>query len=195
MFTQTEVCVPPRTVRRLTVNPRATSGLKCPPGTTGVVSSDTDEYGIWDVATTVQDDSTVDIVFANTSRTDIKLHPSAPIGYLQLIDPSEGRQLDETILAEIFGNPAGEPEKPPRGTITEATREELTYLDDCINIQAPDPWATTYQEMLYRYHDVISKGKFDLGWTDVVEHKIDLTDDDPVHIRQFRIPLEHRQTI
>ena len=49
--------------------------------------------------------------------------------------------------------------------------------------------------MLYRYHDVISKGKFDLGWTDVVEHKIELNDDGPVHIRQFRIPLEHRQTI
>ena len=66
-------------------------------------------------------------------------------------------------------------------------------MDESINIQVPDPWATTYREMLYRYHDVISKGKFDLGWTDVVEHKIDLTD--PVHIRQFRIPLEHRQTI
>ena len=42
---------------------------------------------------------------------------------------------------------------------------------------------------------MISKSKFDLGWTDVVEHKIDLTDDDPVHICQFRIPLEHRQII
>ena len=49
--------------------------------------------------------------------------------------------------------------------------------------------------MLYRYHNVISKGKFALGWTDVVEHKIDLTDDNPVHIRQSRIQLEHRQTI
>ena len=127
LFTQTEVCVPPRTVRRLTVNPRASSGLKCPPGTTGVVSSDTDEYGIWDAATTVQDDSSVDIVFANTSRTEIKLHPSAPIGYLQLIDPSEGKQLDDTTLAEIFGNPAGEPNEPPKGTICEATKEELTY--------------------------------------------------------------------
>ena len=86
---------------------------------------------------------------ADESRTGIKLHPSAPIGYLQLID---GKQLDETILAEIFGNPAGEPEEPPRGTIREATREELTYLDDCINIQAPDPWATTYREMLSRRH-------------------------------------------
>ena len=114
-----------------------------------------------------RDDSSVDIVFANTSRTDIKLHPSTPIGYLQLIDPAEGKQLDDTIVAEIFGNPAGEPEELPRGTIREPTREELTYLDERVNIQAPDPWATTYREMLYRYHDVISKGKFDLGWTDV----------------------------
>ena len=96
LFTQSEVCVPPKTVKQLTVHPRASSGLKCPPGTTGVVSSDTDEYGIWDAATTVQDDSTVDTVFANTSRTDIRLHPSSPIGYLQLNDPSKGKQLDET---------------------------------------------------------------------------------------------------
>ena len=61
----------------------------------------------------------------------------------------------------------------------------MPFLDGAINIQAPDPWATTYRKLLYRYHDVISKGKFDLGWTDVVEHKIDLTDEDPVHIRQF----------
>ena len=77
----------------------------------------------------------MDIVFANTSRTDIKLHPSAPIGYLKLIDPSEGKQLDETTLAEIFDNPAGEPEEPPRGAIWEPTREELTLLDESINIR------------------------------------------------------------
>ena len=63
-----------------------------------------------------------------------------------------------------------------------------SFLDETINIQARDSWATTYRPLLYKYHDVISKRKFDLGWTDVVEHKIDLTDDDPV-------PLEHRQTI
>ena len=99
-----------RTVKRLTVHPRASSGLKCPPGTTGVVSSDTDEYGIWDAAITVQDDSTVDIVFANASRTDIKLHTSSPIGYLQLIDPSEGKQLDDP------GRDLRQPSRGARGT-------------------------------------------------------------------------------
>ena len=175
LFTQAEVYIPPRTDKRLAVCPKASSGLKCPPGATGIVSSNMDDYGIWDAASTVQGDSTVDIVFANTSRTDIRLHPSAPIGNLQLIDPSEGKQLDETTLAEIFDNPDGEPEDPPRGAIQEPSTAELSFLDESINIQAPDPWASTYRESLYRYHDVISKGKFDLGWTDVVEHKIDLT--------------------
>ena len=137
------MCIPPRTICRLTVNPRASSGLKCPPGTTGVVSSDTDDYGIWDAACTVQQDYSVDVVIANTSRAEIKLHPSNPIGYFQLIDPAEGKQMDDSILTEIFGNPAGEPEEPPRGAIREPTKEELTFLDEHINIQAPDPWATT----------------------------------------------------
>ena len=89
--------------------PVANSGLRCPPGATGVLSSNKEDYGIRDAATTVQDDSTVDIIFANTSRAEGKLHPSTPMGYLQLIDPSEGKQLDETTIAEIFDNPEGEP--------------------------------------------------------------------------------------
>ena len=82
---------------------------------------------------------------------------------MQLIDPSEGKQLDETTLTEIFDNPDGEPEDPPRGAIQEPSTEELAFLDELINIQAPDPWAGTYRELLCRYHDVISKGKFDLA--------------------------------
>ena len=114
---------------------------------------------------------------------------------MQLIDPSEGKELSEATIAEIFDNPGGEPEEPPRGELTAPTPEESAFLDETLNIKAPEPWAATYRQLIHRYHDVVSKGKFDLGWTDVVEHKIDLTDEDPVHIRQFRIPLEHRQTI
>ena len=65
-----------------------------------MVYSDTEDFGIWDAATTVQDDCTVDIVFANTSRTEVKLHLASPMGYLQLIGPTEGRQLNEFTIAE-----------------------------------------------------------------------------------------------
>ena len=46
-----------------------------------------------------------------------------------------------------------------------------------------------------KYHDVCSKGKFDLGRTDVIEHKVSMKTEEPIHTRQFRIPLEHRHTI
>ena len=29
----------------------------------------------------------------------------------------------------------------------------------------------------------------------MIEHKVTMKSEDPIHIRQFRIPLEHRQTI
>ena len=51
LFPQTEICVAPRTIRRIADRPKASTGLPCPPGTTGVVSSDTDDHGIWDAAT------------------------------------------------------------------------------------------------------------------------------------------------
>ena len=49
--------------------------------------------------------------------------------------------------------------------------------------------------LLLDYHDVCSKSSFDLGFTDVVQHKVTLTSEDPIHVHQFRIPFEHRQTI
>ena len=42
-----------------------------------------------------------------------------------------------------------------------------------------------------RYH-VFSKSKFDIGPTDVIEHKVIMKSEDPIHIRQFCIPLEHK---
>ena len=145
LFPQTEICVAPRTIRRLANCPRANSELKCLPGATGVVSSNTEDFGIWDATTTVQDDSTVNIVFANTSRTEVKLHRAVPMGYLQLIDPSKGRHLDETAIAEIFDNTDGEPAEPPRGLIEEPSPADLFFLDESINIQTLDPLATTYR--------------------------------------------------
>ena len=60
---------------------------------------------------------------------------------MQLIDPSEGKELSEIAIAEIFDNPGGEPEEPPRGELTAPTSEELAFLDETLNIKAPEPWA------------------------------------------------------
>ena len=77
MCIRDSICALFWTIRELTVCPTASSGLRGPSGATGVVFSNTEDFGIWDSATTVQDNYTVDIVFANTLRTEVKLHPAA----------------------------------------------------------------------------------------------------------------------
>ena len=180
---------------RLTVRPQNKHGLPCSAGTTGVVSSEVDDHGIWDALTNTQNDQTVDIIYANTSRAEVKLQPDRPIGYFQVLDPAEGTPLNDSTIAEIFDNPAAEPDEPHKGAASPPSADELQFLNESLDIQAPAPWDSAYRELLLNYHDVVSKGKFDLGFTDVIEHKIEMQDDHPVYIHQFRIPLEPRQTI
>ena len=52
-----------------------------------------------------------------------------------------------------------------------------------------------YRQLIFDYHDVCSKLKFDIGPKNVIEHKVVLNSQDPIHVRQFWIPFEHRQTI
>ena len=73
--------------------------------------------------------------------------------------------------------------------------EEKDFLLSQLNVSAPVEWKAKYIDLIVKYHDVCSKGKFDLGCIDVIEHKVTMKTEEPIHARQFRIPLEHRQTI
>ena len=62
-------------------------------------------------------------------------------------------------------------------------------------IKAPPNIQQKYVDLLIKYHDTCSKSKFDIDGTNVNDHKVVLNNKDPIHIRQFRIPFKHRQTI
>jgi hypothetical protein len=62
-------------------------------------------------------------------------------------------------------------------------------------IDCPKQWRQEYEKLIVDYHDVISKDPFDLGWTDVISHKIHMRDQVPSHSRQFRVPFEHKRTL
>ena len=58
---------------------------------TGVVSSSSDSYGIWDAACKVQSDHTVDAIISNTTHRDVKLSTQRPVGYFEVLDESRTR--------------------------------------------------------------------------------------------------------
>jgi len=186
------VTVPPRTVMRLTSVPRDSSGRLLPVDTTGVVSSTAGSYGIWDAACKVLSDHTVDAIVSNTTGSAVHLSADHPVGYFEFLDESQTRDIDELFVDEICSiRSAAKPSGPPPAP----TPADHDFIRENVVIAAPDAYKEQYIDLLLKYHDVISKGKFDLGWTDAIQHKIEMTDDDPIHIKQFRIPLEHRQQI
>ena len=52
-----------------------------------------------------------------------------------------------------------------------------------------------YLSLLYNNRDIFSLNKFDLGCTNLVQHRINLRHQDPIHSRQFRIPMDHEDEI
>ena len=93
----------------------------------------------------------------------------------------------------MFGHFSREPADPtPSSSSIPLSEEDRKFMLDTVSIKAPYTHHDQYWDLCLRYHDVFSKSIFDIGGTDVIEHKVTMKSEDPIHIRQFRIPLEHR---
>ena len=100
------------------------------------------------------------------------------------------QRLELTRFSLIFSR---EPINPQVGPACEPLFEEdKKTLWEGLMIKAPPDIQQQYVDLLIKYHDTCSKSKFDIGRTNVIEHKVVLNNEDPIHIRQFRIPFEHR---
>ena len=96
------------------------------------------------------------------------------------------------MIDEVFPDFLREPKDPKVGpSVVPLSEEERRFLSENLSISAPMEFL--HQQLIFDYHDVCSKSKFDIGRTDVLEHKVVLNSQDPIHVRQFRIPFEHRQ--
>ena len=52
-----------------------------------------------------------------------------------------------------------------------------------------------YRDCLFRFYDIFSEDKSDIGFSNKVTHDIELKDDNPVYTQQFRLPEKHLQMI
>ena len=169
-----------------------------PAGAEGICEVDpTATLGLWDNLNRVNDDGEVLLSIVNTTDRELELKPGDIVGSMSNPEFFEEtvRPLTDETLASIFGTIGKEPNEPKKGLLTQPTAEQKKVLEEKLHIEAPEQWRGHYKDLLLRYHDVISTDKFDLGWTDVIQHKIHMKDQVPVHSRQFRIPFEHEETV
>ena len=64
-----------------------------------------------------------------------------------------------------------------------------------INLSVPHSEREKYLQLILNNHDVFSKDKNDLGLPNHYKHSITLKNNEPLYIKQFKIPDVHRKML
>jgi hypothetical protein len=137
----------------------------------------------------LSDDGKASVTVANLLAIPVTIPRNAYLGHVERF---EARQLSELRLkddeAPLSEGPLSQgPSKDKRTFLSEAMASKLASL-------SPSD-AKGYMDLILKNHDVFSHGKHDLGLTEAFEHKITLSDPEPVYVKQFRIPEQHRSVL
>jgi len=75
-------------------------------------------------------------------------------------------------------------------------KEKLKFLKENMNFKnIPDEFKRAYEAIILTNHHTFSKDKSELGWSNLVEHEIALKKEDPVYVKQFKIPEMHMNEV
>ena len=130
--------------------------------------------------------TTAHLLVANTSDHPLVLETSDILAEAVPIDATPFDQNRTPVSAVSTQSSASTPTPPPE--------KVKTFLSK-LNILAPKSQLPKYHALFSRYYDVFAHSDFDLGFSDVISHTIKLQHDRPIHVKQFRIPLPHQETI
>jgi hypothetical protein len=62
---------------------------------------------------------------------------------------------------------------------------------DKVKMQVPEKYSGQYLKVLLHNHEAIGQDKFDLGQTDTIMYEIALKSQEPIYVKQFKIPDAH----
>jgi len=72
------------------------------------------------------------------------------------------------------------------------TPEIEQFIEENAKINVPNNYAEKYRQVLKKHHAVFSRDKTDLGRSNLIQHEIHLKSDDPIYVKQFKMPDVHR---
>ena len=151
----------------------------------------------WDCISCTDNKGKVFLTVVNTGSDAITLQPGEQLGVMRnpKVTGEEFEPLTDHKVNSIFAQMGQEPKEPERGRVMPLSSTDATSLRSRFHIRCPTEHRPRVEKLLLDYHDVCSKSKTDLGRATILKHSIRLTDDVPVHSRQFRIPVHHEKYI
>ena len=125
----------------------------------------------------------------NCSPEDVELARNDFLGAAENVTDCEKRQINPKYIAAL----AEEAAMKKKRTMPE--REKEKFIRENINVQVPESLKHRYVQVVLDNHECVSRHKFDLGRTETLMHEIALKTEEPIYVKQFRIPEAHRDEV
>ncbi len=124
----------------------------------------------------------------NCAPTELELSRNDFIGTLENVTGCETRELNPAYIQAVAS------------ALTKKSTEKLSpqkrqFIEKTVNLNVPDQFREQYLKVILKNHEAVSQNKFDLGRTDTLMHEIALKTSEPIYVKQFKIPDEHRQEV
>ena len=172
--------------------------VKCPdnvilcPGSLVITKRNEIMEGVFleEVITKVMRKNMIFVVVTNTNPYSVFIKPTQTVGEVTDTSSIQVIPVEEARIAS-FGTPA------TTGPISQPGQEKLKYLKENFNCPKDISPAirAQYEELIIQNHDVFAHDKFDLGFSDVISHQINMKTPQPVYVKQFRIPDAYESEI
>jgi hypothetical protein len=107
------------------------------------------------------------------------------IGRLENAEDYEMEIMDPSRINTVVNNNNQDKKVP-------ITPEISMFIEQNAQINVPDKYREKYMQLLKKHHAVFSRDKTDLGRSDLIQHEIHLKSDDPIYVKQFKMPDVHR---
>jgi hypothetical protein len=106
------------------------------------------------------------------------------IGTLENAEEYEIKPMNPDLVNSIINKQT--PENVP------ITPEMNRFIEENAQINVPDKYRAKYLELMKKHHNVFSRDKTDLGRSDLIQHEIHLKSEEPIYVKQFKMPDVHR---
>ena len=143
------------------------------------------------VAATTNEFGNFKIHYPNATDEPWTLERGFQIGIAEPLDAWKPIRNEPSLLQRVaeISKETHRSERNERTTAIEAA------LRKSLERTVPLELRQSYMSMLMKNKNVFSSSKMDLGQAHDMEHKVELKDNDPVFVQQFRLPQQHLQTI
>jgi hypothetical protein len=82
------------------------------------------------------------------------------------------------------------------GPVQTVSEEKIKYLLEHFNCPTTDPIVRKqYEDLILKKHQAFTASKQDIGVSEEISHKIHMKTEQPVYVKQFRIPDIHEKEI